>query len=83
MEDTFLPRHIKYVSEGTRYNMLSTGWNTNRTRVETISFVFRINKNSPSISPGETESNKEPELLLGDRFSVNLWDEFGTCAAKL
>ena len=45
MEDTFLPGHIKYVSEGTRYNMLSTGWNTNRTRVETISFVFRNKQN--------------------------------------
>ena len=42
---TFLHRHIKYVSERTRYNMLSTGKNTNLTRVETINLVFRNRQN--------------------------------------
>ena len=43
-----------------------------------------IDKISCLISSGETGSKKkEPELLLGDKYSVNLWDELGTCVAKL
>ena len=43
-----------------------------------------IDKISHSISSCETGSKKkEPKLLLGDKYSVNLWDELGTCVAKL
>ena len=43
-----------------------------------------IDKISCSISSSETGSKKkEPELLLDDKYSVNLWDELGNCVAKL
>lgn len=42
-----------------------------------------IDKISRSIFSGKTESKKkELELLLSDKYSLNLWDELGTCVAS-